>query len=450
MHIIIIGGGDIGYPLANALSTEHDVFLVDRDPLRAHRFSHLDVEFVAGSGTSPDVLRRAGVEKCDLLIAATRLDEVNIVACSLGSGLGARRTICFVTKEDLLAQGSGDDSLHRNFGIDEIIWPEARLAAEIERIIMAPGAIDAEMFAGGRIELLEFRLEANSPVVGREVASLSLPAGVVIIALKHENSTSIPRGQTVLEPGDKVVLMGTRYGMERLRSVIAPASANAESQMVTIIGGGDVGFRLAQSLDEADGIRLVVIERERERGELLAATLRNALILRGDGTDLELLESEEIGRSDVLVSVIDNDERNLLASLLGHQLGVRKVITRVSKPSNHHLFERVGIDVALSARGAAVTSVIHGIDGGRASLLAVLEEGQARVLELAVPGGFTPTAVRDLELPPDSIIGSILREGAVVVPRGDDRVQGGDRLLVCCTEPAVRGVHDLFAGDTGP
>lgn len=445
MHIIIIGGGDIGYPLASALSAEHDVFLVDRDPLRGDRFSHLDVEFVAGSGTSPDVLRRAGVERCDLLIAATRLDEVNIVACSIGSGLGAERTICFVTKADLLEQ-RGDDSLHRNFGIDEIIWPEARLAAEIERIIMAPGAIDAEMFAGGRIELLEFRLDAGSPVVGREVASLRLPAGVVIIAVKHEHSTSIPRGQTVLEPGDKVVLMGTRDGMKRLRPVIAPASGNSGRQMVTIIGGGDVGFRLAQGLDQADGVRLIVIERERERGELLAASLRNALILRGDGTDLELLESEEIGRSDVLVSVIDNDERNLLASLLGHQLGVRKVITRVSKPSNHHLFERVGIDVALSARGAAVASVIHGIDGGRASLLAVLEEGQARVLELAVPDEFPPTAVRDLKLPPDSIIGSVLREGNVVVPRGDDHVRGGDLLLVCCTEPAVRGLHGLFAG----
>ncbi len=446
MHIIIIGGGAIGYPLVDAFSAGHDVFLVDRDPLLAHRFAHLDVEFVAGSGTSPDVLRRAGVEHCDLLIAATRLDEVNIVACSLGSGLGAKRTICFVTKADLLEQRGGDDSLQRNFGIDEIIWPEAQLAAEIERIIMAPGAVDAEMFAGGRIELLEFRLDADAPVVGREVASLALPAGVVIVALKHEHSTSIPRGQTVLEPGDKVVLMGTRDGMKSLRPIIAPASGDADSQMVTIIGGGDVGFRLAQNLDQAEGIRLIVIERERERGELLAATLRNALILRGDGTDLELLESEEIGRSDVLVSVIDNDERNLLASLLGHQLGVRKVITRVSKPSNHNLFERVGIDVALSARGAAVTSVIHGIDGGRASLLAVLEEGQARVLELAVPGGFVPTAVRDLNLPPDSIIGSVLRDGAVVVPRGVDRVQGGDRLLVCCTEPAVRGVRDLFAG----
>ena len=157
---------------------------------------------------------------------------------------------------------------------------------------------------------------------------------------------------------------------------------------MTIIGGGDVGYRLAQNLERAEGIRLCVIERDRARGELLAATLGRALILQGDGTDLELLESEDIGRSDVLVSVIDNDERNLLASMLGRQLGVGKVITRVSKPANHRLFERVGVDVALSARGAAVTSVVHQIDGGRASLLAILQEGQARVVELTTPAGF--------------------------------------------------------------
>ena len=276
MHIIIIGGGDIGYPLAKALAPGHDVFLIDRDPLQAHRFAHLDIEFVAGSGTNPDVLQRAGVARCDLLIAATRLDEVNIVACSLASGLGAKRTICFVTKEDLLAGRGGADSLRRHFGIDEIIWPEAQLAAEIERIIMAPGAIDAEVFAGGRIELLEFRLEPESPLVDSAVSSLDLPPGVVIIAVKHEHSTSIPDGRTHLAAGDKVVLMGTRDGMGELGAQMTPGAGDANSQLVTIIGGGDVGYRLAQSLDKEEGIRLCVIERERERGELLAATLKRA------------------------------------------------------------------------------------------------------------------------------------------------------------------------------
>ena len=445
MHIIIIGGGDIGYPLAKALSSQHDTVLVDPDPLRADRFAPLDVELVTGSGTDPEVLRRAGVERCDLLIAATRLDEVNIVACSIGSQLGASRTICFVTKEDFLRPPGGIESLRQHFGIDQVIWPEAQLAAAIERIIMAPGAVDADVFAGGRIQLLEFRLEAGSPFVDQTVSSLDLPTGVVIVAVKHEDSITIPRGATRLSPGDKVVLMGTRDGMSQLGRQMTPRANDVGSQLVTIIGGGDVGFRLAQHLERADGIRLCVIERERGRGEMLAATLRDALVLRGDGTDLELLESEDIGRSDVLVSVIDNDERNLLACMLGRQLGVRKVITRVSKPSNLRLFERVGIDVALSARGAAVTSVLHQIDGGRASLLAILEEGRARVVELTVPSDFAPTALKDLELPEESIIGSVLHEGEVVVPRGDDRVHGGDRLLVCCTADAVRHVRDLFA-----
>ena len=415
MHIII-GGGAIGYPLAKGLAEHHDVFIVDPDPARAERFADLDVEFVTGGNTNPDVLRRAGAGRCDLLIGATRLDEINIVACSLGSQLGARRTICFVTKEDLLDAHDGADSLRRHFGIDQVVWPEAELAADIERIIMEPDATDAAVFAGGRIQLLEFRLAADSPLAGRDVASLDLPAGVVIVALKHDDSTSIPRGRTRLAAGDRVVLMGTREGMAQSRLRVSPGD-RPRSQLVTIVGGGDVGYRLAQRLDGAAGIRLRVIERDRERGELLASTLRNVLILCGDGTDLELLESEEIGRSDVLVSVIDNDERNLFASILGRQLGVRKVITGVGNWPNHRLFERVGVDVALSARGSAVTSVVHQIDGGRANLLAVLQEGQARVLEVRVPGDFAVTAVKHLGLPAGAIIGTVLRGMDVIVPR---------------------------------
>ena len=249
-------------------------------------------------------------------------------------------------------------------------------------MVLAPGATDAGVFVGGRIELLEYRLDVGSPLVGPAVSSLDLPAGVVLVAAQHDLSITIPRGGTRFAAGDKVVLMGDRAGMAQLRARMAPGAGGA-AQRVTVIGGGDVGYRLAQRLDRVEGLELSVIERDRERGELLAATLRHALVLQGDGTDLALLEAEDIGRSDVLVSVIDNDERNLLASLLGRHLGVRKVITRdndernllasllgrhlgvrkvitrVSKPANHRLFERVGIDAALSARGAAVTSVVH-------------------------------------------------------------------------------------------
>ena len=445
MRIIIIGGGAIGYGLAKSLASQHDIVVIDVDQERAHRFSHLDVEFLTGSGTNPDVLRRAGADRADLLIAATRLDEVNVVACSIASQIGARDSICFVSKEDFLQPPGGVDNLRKHFGISQVVWPEAQLAEAIERIIMAPGAIDAGVFAGGRIQLLEFRLDAGSSLVRQPISLLDLPRGVVIVAIKHADSIVIPRGPNQLAPDDKVVLMGTRQAMDTLRDEFLPDAAQQDSQVVTIIGGGDVGYRLAQDLDLAEGFQLRIIERDKARGEMLAATLRNTLILRGDGTDLELLETEEIGRSDVLVSVIDNDERNLLACLLGRQLGVRKLITRVSKPANLRLFERVGIDVALSARGAAVTSVVHRIDGGRASLLAVLEEGQAKVIELVVPLDHPPTPLRELGLPRDSIVGTILRTGDALVPRGEDLVKGDDRLLVCCTDEAVVQVQDMFA-----
>ena len=218
-------------------------------------------------------------------------------------------------------------------------------------------------------------MEPLSPLLQRSIASLDLPPGVVITAVRHGDSITVPRGSFRLTDGDRVIVMGTREGVAELRRRFLPA-AGESPRMVTIVGGGDVGFRLAQHLDGVKGIRLRVIERSQARGEFIAARLRNGLVLNGDGTDLALLEAEEIGRSDVMVSVIDNDESNLFASLLGRQLGVGKIVTRVGKQANLRVFERVGIDVALSARGAAVASVIHKIDGGRASLLAVLEEGR--------------------------------------------------------------------------
>ncbi len=156
-------------------------------------------------------------------------------------------------------------------------------------------------------------------------------------------------------------------------------------------------------------------------------------MLNGDGTDLEFLESENVGRTDVLVCVIDNDERNLLASLLGRQLGVPKIVTRVSRPTNLRLFERVGIDVALSARGAAVASILHQITGGTSSLLAVVEHGEARVLEIIVSPHFEPKPLKGIGAPGDAIVGAILRGGQAIVPRGDDRIEPGDRIIVFST-----------------
>jgi trk system potassium uptake protein TrkA len=442
VRIVIVGGGEVGFALAQSLARNNEVVVIDHEPAVADRFEPLDVQFLLGTGTSAQMLTTAGIDRADVLVACTGLDEVNVVACALGHRLGSPRTFCFVSREEF-SELEGDREGLQQFGIDRVIWPEGQLAADIQRIITVPDAIDAEEFADGAITMLEYRLDAASPVVGQRIADLHLPHGSLVVAVRRGDAFFIPRGDSVLAAGDKAIVMGTPEGLNDVRRRMTTSVEN-ERQRVTIIGGGDVGLRLAEGLDRDARVRVTVVERDRARGELLASRLRHTLVLSGDGTDLELLEAEGLGRSDVLVSVIDNDERNLLASLLGRQLGVRRIITRVSRLGNLRLFERVGIDVALSARGAAVASVLHQITGGATRLLAVVEQGAGRILELEVPSGYAPRRLREMDPPRNSIIGAIVRGAAAIIPRGNDQVQPGDRLIVFTTYGEADRVRDYF------
>jgi trk system potassium uptake protein len=443
MRIIVIGGGEVGYGLSQALAARHEVIVIDHAPAAGDRFESLDVEFLMGSGTSAELLKRAGIDTANVFIACTGLDEVNIVACGMANQLGSPQTVCFVSREDFLSLSGQREELAL-FGINRVVWPEAQLAEDIERLVASPGAIDAETFEGGAVRLLEYRLETGSPLTDGTLTALNLPSGSLVAAVRRGDHFFIPRGDTHLTPGDKVIVMGTPEAMAEVQRRVSPAAAG-DRQVVTIVGGGDVGLRLAERLDSLRHVQLRIIERDQARGEMLAARLENALVLNGDGTDLALLESEDIGRSDVLISVIDNDEKNLLTSLLGRQLGVRRLITRVSKPANLRLFERVGVDVAISARGAAVASVLHQIEGGQASLLAVLEEGEGRILQLEVPPAYDSHTLKDLGLPRDSIVAAILRNERAIVPRGTDALRSGDRLIVFSTRAAADQVRTFFS-----
>jgi len=442
VRIVIAGGGQVGHGLAKALASDHEVVVVDHDPAIADVFQALDVEFILGSGTSEDVLMRADIAHADYFVAATGLDEVNIVACAIANRLGHPQTICLVSRADFLDADGGPGGLGA-FGVNRVIWPEAQLAADIERTVTAPGAIDAEVFAGGVVRLLEYRLGEGSPLTARPVSQLRLPRGSLIVAMKRSGRISVPRGHTQLAHGDKIIIMGTPEAMGEVEALLNPGRTGGRLE-VTIIGGGDVGVQLAKRLDAMPSCELRILERDSARAAMLAATLRRTLVLNGDGTDLEFLESEDVGGSDVLVCVIDNDERNLLASLLGRQLGVPKIITRVSRPSNLRLFERVGIDVAISARGAAVASILHQITGGTTSLLAVLEHGEARVFELTLGPSFAPRPLKDIGTAEDAIVAAILRDTLAVVPRGEDRIGPGDRILVFCTREAYDRVRQYF------
>ena len=445
MRIVIVGGGQIGSSLARALAADHEVVVIDHNPEVANTFTNIDAELLIGSGTSEEMFRRAQIQDARFFVATTPLDEVNIVACAIANKMSDPETICLVSRAEFLPQAREGHGLAQ-FGINRVLWPEAQLAADIEGVVTAPGAIDAEIFAGGRIRLLEYRLDAASALIAAPLGQLHLPRGSLIVAVKRAGAMFVPRGPTQFQVGDKVIFMGTPPAMEQVERLVHPARGGGDIE-VTIIGGGDVGLQLAQRLEKSSACHVRIMERELARGEMLAATLKRTLVLNGDGTDLEFLESENVGRSDVLVCVIDNDERNLLASLLGRQLGVPKIVTRVSRYTNLRLFERVGIDVALSARGAAVASILHQITGGTSSLLAVVEHGEARVLELVVSPRFEPRPLKSIGAPADVIVGAILRGREVIIPRGDDRVEPGDHIIVFSTGEAADRVQAYFSGE---
>lgn len=443
MRIIIAGGGEIGYQLASRLTRDHDVVVVVQEAEALNRFERLDLQATDGNPTHPDTLRRLGLSAGDTFIACSESDEANIIACLGAKRLGGPRTFCFVTKEEYYRSLCGDEGTGSLIDIDQVIWPQQMLAEEIARVVLVPRAIDVEFFAGGRVLLLEYRLRENSPLVGRPLSQLKLPTGVLAVAVSDGERLAIPSGQTVFRGGQKVVFMGEDRALLKLQHGFIP-DADQKIRDVTVIGGGTVGLTLAKLLLQREKLNLKIIEISSRRCERLAAELPSALILNGDGTDLELFEAEQLHRSDVLVSVTTNDEKNLLATLLAKQLQVPKIITRVDRPGNLRLFESVGIDVPLNMRFTAVETVLNSLRRTDVQLRATVEHGKADVLELVVPDSFAETSLKEMPTIEGAIIGAIVRRQEVIVPHGEDVVRPGDRLFVFSMDEAADKVRNYF------
>lgn len=443
MKVVLVGGGEIAYQIARELDERLDIVVVEEDPDEVARFEKLDVQVIRGSAADVLLLRGLEIAPEDHFVACSESDEQNIIAALAAKRTTGVRTICFVTQEEHYRAFVDPESGEAILDIDRLISPPNLLAEEIARIVLVPRAIDVNTFLGGRIWLQEYRLSEHSKLVGRTLDRLDLPVQMLAVAVTREEELHIPRGATVFEEGDKVTFMGTQKALRALdrkhfRDVVERVS------FVTIIGGGEMGLALARRLQEDSDLELKLIEKDSERCEYLASELPRVLVLNGDGTDLELLELEQVYRSDVLVSLTSDDEKNLLCSLLAREMEIPKVITRVEKASNIYLFDSVGIDVPLNPKGTAIRSVLNSLEASHASLLATVEQGKGNVLDLVVPADFEPTRVRDLPQIQNMIIGAVVRNYTTFVPGGNDRVRAGDRLLVFCTQESSEVVTGMF------
>jgi len=430
MYIVIAGGGEIGSQIAKALHTQHDLVVVDTNPEAKERLGGLDVQVVIGSVTDPETLREAKVDLCDTFLATTNWDEVNLIACMLAKGLGAKETLCFVGKQsyvDILTDPRTVEILGTR--IDQVFWPQRSLAKEIVEVIRIPGAVDTEVLAGGRLRFVEYQVREGGPYAGKELALLDWPNGSFLAGILREGefyaATDPNFNRLALEAEDRIFFMTTPQGFDAIQACFAPRE---RVRRVMVVGGGNVGFMVTQELLR-HRLEVTIIDHKPDRCAWLAEHLPGALVLEGDGTDLELLESEGLDHVDVMVAVTENDEKNLLVSLLAKQVGVAKVITRVNRGENRRLFEHVGIDIPLTPRAAAVREVVDWIAPDNVDHLALIED-QVELLEFELPSDFRETPFEKLPLPKGAVAVALERGTKVYLRSPMLAATAGDKLLV--------------------
>lgn len=444
MKIVIYGANELACLIATKLFEDHDIIIIDDNPNNnSDNFEKLDLDYIQGSGSNINVLESIDIKSADIFIACTDNDEANIVACLTVTNMAKLKTVCFVSKREnvdslSLVRGS---QYQKELMIDYVLWPEELMTQEIFRIITVPNAIDVENFANGKARLLEYRVVEGTKFLNKKIKDCSFPEETLIVGITRDDKLFIPNGDTEILLNDKVIFMGSSYSLDILANKFFQEKTDVKQ--VTIIGGGNVGLMLAQNLEKVN-VKIKIIEFDYKRCVELTENLKNTLVINGDGANFELLEEERVGESDVVISVTNNDEKNLLCSLLAKQLGVKKVITRVSKNANATLFEKVGIDVAISENGAAIEDIENHLIKTDIEILATVERGQGKVLEIMVPFNFKSDALMNLKFPCKAIIAIIQRRNRIIIPRGTTQVMPFDNLIIFTTKENSDIIKEYF------
>lgn len=443
MKIVIIGAGEVGYHIAKALYQTNDVVIIDQNEEACERADELDVHVLHGNGANVSILHDI-LEGAGLLVAVTGSDEVNIVAC-MGSKLIARdkdklKTVARVSNPDYIDQPV---TKRPQIGIDIMVCPELSLASEVARILAIPSAIDAEYFADGKVEMMEFVVPENHSLVNKHMQELHLANCCIVSALFRDSEVIIPHGEDVIKGNDHIVVIGKPASMTEVRDMFGEKVGKRSKVM--IIGGGIVGFYLAKLVAKSE-FDLKIIESNKERSMVIAEELPDVLVLNGDGTDINLLKEEGISEMDVVISVTNSDEKNLLCSLLAKQLGVKKVIARSDRSDYVSLFEMVGVDSAVSPRQATVSEVLKLTFGQGIESVTTIEGEKAEIIEYTTSkkSKIVGKPLKSVKFPPGAIVSMVVHKGNTVVPRGEYVIEEGDRVVVFSLQSANSEVEKLF------
>jgi trk system potassium uptake protein TrkA len=437
--VIIVGAGQVGSSIAESLDEDHEVVVVDTDDSRVDSLTYsLDVLAIEGNGTSLATLREAGIERADMLIASTDDDETNIVTCATAKTASDAFTIARVRSTNYLETWEGAGGA---FGVDFMVSTNLLAAETVARVIGLPAARDVDVFAEGSVLLAEFCIPENSPIAGQTVAETDQFSELTVAAVLREEGVLIPEGETRLEAGDEIIVIGSPESTRAFAAELAPE--RDEDRDVVIIGGSEIAVQTAQLLEER-GLHPRLIERDEARARELAEALPHTTVMSSDATDREFLAREHIGDADVAIAALGSDEKNLLASLLASRVGVGRTVAVVESGEYTDLFEAVGVGAAINPRDATAEEIIRFTLDGHMENIAIIDHDRAEVLEIEIDDDSAlagrPISESAADLPARVTIGAITRDGEFIMPRGDTVVKIGDHVVVFAETEAVDAV----------
>lgn len=450
-----MGDGKVGFTLAEHLSREeHDVTVIDTNDDALRRASEsLDVLCVKGNGASIMALRESGVDTADIIIAATSLDEVNMVCCLTAKRLGAKYTIARVRNVEYAVELS---VLKKELGIDMVINPENATAVEISRLLRFPSAANIETFYRGRVELIGFRVQEDDFICGHSLAELNhrvkeLP--ILFCAAERGDEVIIPDGRYAPQAGDKLYLIGQPIGMSQFFKLLGRYTPKVKD--VFIVGGGRIAHYLTAIL-EGMNMHVKLVERNMDRCRHISEVLPRTMVICGDGTDQELLESESVSASDAFIALTDRDEDNLIISLYAMQMGIGKVIAKSNRQNYAGIARAVGLDSVISPKlitANQILQVVRGMENSKGSVMTALYKiasGNAEAMEFVVnqTTRHLGQPLKDLKLKKGILIAVIIHHNRIVIPEGSSSMSQGDTVIIVSRDQGILDVNDIFDEST--
>ena len=444
MNVVVIGLGEVGKHVAMVLSQEnHNVTVIDMNPEAVSAINErLDVRSIVGRGGSINTLQDAEIDKADLVIAVTNVDEANILTSLIAKNQGAKKVISRVDSSDYLPDASG--YYQGLYGIDLVLSPEILSAIEVNKLTRYLGANYIEEFADDRVTLMQLTQKAKDGVTGIPLAGLSIPPDLLVSAIIRNKKLIIPSGDTKLEEADKISIIGKKEAIDQGIEFFGTRNKIA-AEKVVLLGGGEIGFSVARFLEDRN-ISVVLIEWKKSRCQKLAEKLKNTIVINGDGTDIEILKQEKVWEADVFVTASKRDEVNLMSGLLAKELGSKKTIAIVHRPDYLPVYEHLGLDATISPRRFAANKILKYVRTGEVVSVTDIELGKGEILEFVVAGGSKVVGkkLKGLKIPKGTIIGAVAGQRGVIIPTGDDIIDAGDTVIVFTTPKVRPKVENLF------